>query len=99
MNHYNLDIGFLECYGLSRTSSFINLLLPVGGGASYKAIYLKKLLRLRYSSYIASMAIANIIKIMIFALAAVFLVMPRRGPFSSKHHNILRLAALPSSGT
>ena len=83
MNHYNLDIGFLECYGLSRTSSFINLLLPFGGGASYKAIYLKKLLRLRYSSYIASMAIANIIKIMIFALAAVFLVMPLGGVLSA----------------
>jgi uncharacterized membrane protein YbhN (UPF0104 family) len=83
MNHYNLDIGFLECYGLSRTSSFINLLLPFGGGASFKAVYLKKLLKLRYSSFIASMAIANIIKIMIFALAAVFLVMPLGGVLSA----------------
>jgi len=83
MNHYNLDIGFLECYGLSRTSSFINLLLPFGGGASFKAVYLKKLLKLRYSSFIASMAIANIIKIMIFALAAVFLVMPLGGVLST----------------
>lgn len=83
MNHYNLDIGFLECYGLSRTSSLINLLLPFGGGASFKAIYLKKLLKLRYSSFIASMAIANIIKIMIFSLAAVFLVMPLGGVLSA----------------
>jgi uncharacterized membrane protein YbhN (UPF0104 family) len=82
MNHYNLDIGFFECYGLVRTSSFINLLLPFGGGASFKAIYLKRLLKLRYSSFIASMAIANIIKIMIFALAAVFLVMPLGGVLS-----------------
>ena len=83
MNHYNLDIGFLECYGLSRTSSFINLLLPFGGGMSFKAIYLKKLLKLRYSSFIASMAIANIIKIMIFALAAVILVIPLGGILSA----------------
>lgn len=83
MNHYHLDIGFLECYGLSRTSSFINLLLPFGGGMSFKAIYLKKLLKLRYSSFIASMAIANIIKIMIFALAAVFFVLPLGGVLSS----------------
>lgn len=83
MNHYKLDIGFPECYGLSRTSSLINLLLPFGGGASFKAVYLKKLLKLRYSSFIASMAIANIIKIMIFALAAVFLVMPLGGALSA----------------
>ena len=83
MNHYNLDIGFLKCYSLSRTSSFINLLLPFGGGTSFKAIYLKKLLKLRYSSFIASTAIANLIKIMIFSLIAVFLVMPLGGVLSA----------------
>jgi uncharacterized membrane protein YbhN (UPF0104 family) len=83
MNHYKRDIGFLECYGLTRTSSFINLLLPFGGSMSFKAVYLKKLLKLRYSSFIASMAIANIIKIMIFALIAVFLVMPLGGVLSA----------------
>ncbi|RPI37579.1 MAG: UPF0104 family protein [Nitrospiraceae bacterium] len=83
MNHYNLDIRFLECYGLSRTSSFINLLMPFGGAMSFKAIYLKKILKMRYSSFIASMAIANIIKIMIFALAAVILVMPLGGVLSA----------------
>ncbi|MCK4821260.1 flippase-like domain-containing protein [bacterium] len=79
MDYYKLDIGFFECYGLVRTSSFINLLLPFGGGASFKAIYLKKLLKFRYSSFIASMAITNTLKILIFALAAVFLVMSLGG--------------------
>lgn len=79
MHHYRLDIDFLRCYGLSRASSFLNLFLPFGGGASFKAIYLKRLLDFRYSSFIASMAIANAIKIMVFSLAAMLLVMPAGG--------------------
>ena len=33
MNHYKLNIGFLQCYGISRVGSFMNLFLPIGGGA------------------------------------------------------------------
>jgi uncharacterized protein (TIRG00374 family) len=79
MNHYGMEIGFSQCYGISRASSFINLFLPIGTGASFKAVYLKKLLKFRYSSFIASMGITTVIKIMLYALIALLLLMVSDG--------------------
>jgi uncharacterized protein (TIRG00374 family) len=48
---------------------------PVGGGASFKAIYLKKFHNLNYSSYLASMGIVNIIHILVNSLVAMILLL------------------------
>ncbi len=74
MDHYRLDISFLHCFGISRASSFINFFFPFAVGASFKAVYLKKLLQFRYSSFIASMGITNVIKIMLYAFIALLLI-------------------------
>ncbi len=74
-DHYNLDLNFLQCFGLSRMATFINLWTPVGGGASFKAIYLKKFYNLNYSSYIASMGIVNVIHILVNSLGAMILLL------------------------
>jgi len=67
-DHYNLDLGFPQWFGLSRLTNFTNLLLPLGGGTSVKAVYLKKFHNLRYSSFIASNAIGSMIKILVISL-------------------------------
>ncbi len=79
MDHYGMEIGFFQCYGISRASSLLNLFLPVGAGASFKAVYLKKLLKFRYSSFIASMGITTVIKIMLYALIALLLLLVSDG--------------------
>lgn len=74
MDHYRLNISFLECFGISRVSSFINLFFPFAVGTSFKAVYLKKLLQFRYSSFIASMGMTTVIKIMLYAFIALLLL-------------------------
>ncbi|RJQ45938.1 MAG: UPF0104 family protein [Nitrospiraceae bacterium] len=75
MDHYKLGIGFFQCFGISRASSFINLFLPFAVSASFKAVYLNKLLQFRYSSFIASMGMTTIIKIMLYAfISLLFLI-------------------------
>jgi uncharacterized membrane protein YbhN (UPF0104 family) len=76
-DHYKLELKFPQWYGLIRTSAFSDLWLPAGGGTSLKAIYLKRIHNLRYSSFVASAAITNIIKLMVnslFALVLLFFV-------------------------
>jgi uncharacterized membrane protein YbhN (UPF0104 family) len=48
--------------------------LPFLGGASFKAIYLKKFHNFGYSSYIASMGIANMLHLMVNAICAMILI-------------------------
>jgi uncharacterized membrane protein YbhN (UPF0104 family) len=73
-DHYKLHLKFPQWYGLIRTSSFSDLWLPTGG-ASLKAIYLKRIHNLRYSSFVASAAITNIIKLMVNSLFALILLL------------------------
>lgn len=74
-DHYNLNLNFSQWFGLSRMTTFTNLLLPLGGGASIKAVYLKKFHNLQYNSFIASTAIASIIRLMITGLFAAALLL------------------------
>ncbi len=73
-SHYNLNLNFLQWFGLPRVTLFINMWLPLVGGASMKAIYLKKFHGFKYSSFIASMGITNIIKLMMTSLFAIILL-------------------------
>ncbi|HEA70266.1 MAG TPA: flippase-like domain-containing protein [Desulfobacterales bacterium] len=91
MDHYKLGLDFTECLGLSRMTSLVNSFLPLGGGVSFKAIYLKKMHALKYSSFIASIAITNIIKIMINTLLVIILLF-----LSAGKTNIILLAAVCS---
>jgi len=74
LGHYNLRVKFLECFELSRAGSFANLWLPIGGGASIKAMYLKKFHNLKYSSFIASMGVANIIRFVVNTFFAMLIL-------------------------
>lgn len=73
-DHYKLNLNFLQWFGLPRVTMFVDLWLPLAGGTSVKAIYLKKAHGFKYSSFIASMGITNIIKFMIMSLFAIILL-------------------------
>jgi uncharacterized membrane protein YbhN (UPF0104 family) len=73
-DHYGLGLTLMDCFGISRATTFADLWLPFGGASSLKAVYLKKFHDLRYSSFIASMGIAQMMKIMLNSMAAVVLL-------------------------
>ena len=73
-DHYSLNLNFSQWFGLLRISTFTNLWVPFAGGASVKAVYLKKFHNLPYASFLASVGIANVIKILINSLFAVLLI-------------------------
>ena len=73
---FGLNLGFRQWFGLARATSLANLILPFPGGASLKAIYLKKFHDFRYGSFIASMMIANLLKLVVFSVFALVLLIP-----------------------
>ena len=74
-DHYRLNLTIPQCLGLSWITTFINLWTPIGAGASFKAIYLKKIHALTYSAYIASMGIANVLHFLVNSLVAIALLL------------------------
>jgi uncharacterized membrane protein YbhN (UPF0104 family) len=74
---YGLDLTFPQAFGLSRLTTFAGLFLPFPGGASIKAVYLKKFHHFRYMSFVAAMSITAIIKMMMVSLVAVACLLPR----------------------
>ena len=78
-DHYGLRLTFTQWFGLSRLSGFTYLFLPFPSGASLKALYLKKIFGLQYSSFVASMAAATLIKLAVFSFFSILLLFPLRG--------------------
>jgi uncharacterized membrane protein YbhN (UPF0104 family) len=73
LNHYRLNLHYLQCLGLSRATNLFNSLLPFLG-ASFKAIYLNKYHNFNYSSFIASMGVTNILHLMVNSVCALILI-------------------------
>jgi len=68
-DHYGIKLGFAGWFGLSRISTFTNMMLPLGG-APLKAAYLKKMHGLNYGHFIVSNAAAIVIRLMVAAALA-----------------------------
>ncbi|RJP68695.1 MAG: UPF0104 family protein [Candidatus Abyssobacteria bacterium SURF_17] len=79
-DHYGLNLSFSKWFGLSRMSTFLNLILPFGSGSSLKAVYLQKFHNLKFSSFIASGAIAGLIRVVITTFCAVLLLLSSGQP-------------------
>jgi uncharacterized membrane protein YbhN (UPF0104 family) len=73
-DHYELNLSFFQWLGLSRLTTLANLVLPPAGGASLKAVYLKRFHNLKYTSFLASTAIASIIRLVLVSVFAIILL-------------------------
>ncbi len=73
-DHYGLNLTLMDCFGISRAVTFIDMWLPFAGASSLKAVYLKKFHNLQYSSFIASMGIAQITRILVNSALAIILL-------------------------
>jgi len=73
-DHYDLNLHFLQWFGLSRMTALSRQLLPLGAGTSLKAVYLHRFHNLRYSAFIALTTIATLIRLMLTSLVAMVLL-------------------------
>ena len=73
---YGVRLTWLQAFSLSRATMFASLFLPFPGGASVKAVYLKRFHDFKYASFIAAMSISSIIKIMVVSLFAIVVTLP-----------------------
>lgn len=89
-DYYHLDLNFSQLYGLFRAASFSSLLLPLAGGATAKAYYLKKFHDLRYSSFVAMSGLSGIIVFITNGIIAL-LLLAWRGRFSGHLPVVLSL--------
>ena len=73
---YGVRLTWLQAFSLSRATMFASLFLPFPGGASVKAVYLKRFHDFKYASFIAAMTISSIIKMMVVSLFAIVVTLP-----------------------
>jgi uncharacterized membrane protein YbhN (UPF0104 family) len=73
-DYYHLDLNFFQLYGLFRAASFSSLVLPLAGGATAKAYYLKKFHNLKYSSFVAMSGLSGIIAFVTNGIIALLLL-------------------------
>lgn len=57
ISRFDSRVSFWDCYMLGYANNFLNKILPtIGGGAAFRAIYLKKKYQLSYSNFISTIA-------------------------------------------
>jgi uncharacterized membrane protein YbhN (UPF0104 family) len=71
-----LNMTYAQCFGISRVAQFTNLVVPVAGGAPVKAVYLNKVHGLSYTTFVALMTCANVVKLLVGSLYALLLLLP-----------------------
>lgn len=71
INQLNPKITFLDCYLLGYANNFLNKILPtIGGGAAFRAIYLKKKYQFPYSQFVSTVGGLYVISFFFTSLIA-----------------------------
>jgi uncharacterized membrane protein YbhN (UPF0104 family) len=83
LRFFEVDLEFLEWFGLTNISVMINYFLPAKGGLMGVAVYLKKKYQLNYTHFLSSMTGFYGITFLVNALAGMILslLVVRIGPF------------------
>lgn len=57
INRFDRRVGFLDCYLLGYASNFLNKILPtIGGGAAFRAAFLRRKYQFPYTQFISTVA-------------------------------------------
>jgi len=57
ISRFDSRVSFWDCYMLGYANNFLNKILPtIGGGAAFRAVYLKKKYGLSYSQFVSTIA-------------------------------------------
>jgi uncharacterized protein (TIRG00374 family) len=72
LNRFNTKVGFIDCFLLQYSNNFLNKILPtIGGGAAFRAIYLKKKYKFPYSQFVSTVAGLYVISFFSVALIGI----------------------------
>ena len=70
LRRFDARIGFWDCYLLGYANNFLNKILPtIGGGAAFRAVFLKKKYQLSYSHFVSTIAGLYVISFLPHSLA------------------------------
>ncbi len=73
INQFGLKVSFLDSFLLQYSNNYLNKILPtIGGGAAFRAIYLKRKYQFPYSQFISTVAGIYVISFLSAALIGVF---------------------------
>lgn len=66
ISRFDSRVSFWDCYMLGYANNFLNKILPtIGGGAAFRAVYLKKIYQLSYPQFISTIAGLYVISFLI----------------------------------
>jgi uncharacterized protein (TIRG00374 family) len=65
---FNIELKFIEWYGLASITAFYNMLTPFRGGMAVKAVYLKMKHNLSYTDYLSTVAGLYVINFFVASL-------------------------------
>jgi uncharacterized protein (TIRG00374 family) len=73
INRLDNRVSFLDCYLLGYASNFLNKILPtIGGGAAFRAAYLKRKYQFPYSQFVSTVAGLYVISFFSTSLIGLF---------------------------
>lgn len=76
LQFYNIDIKIFDSFAITCISCFLNIILPMRGGAGYRAVYLKRNFGLNYSDFILSFLSIYVVTFGIGAILSLFFFYP-----------------------
>src|ERR1035437_1420939 len=57
IHRFDSNVSFMDCYLLGYANNFLNKILPtIGGGATFRAVYLKKKYQFPYLQFVSTIA-------------------------------------------
>lgn len=72
LNRFDTKVSFVDCVLLQYGNNFLNKILPtIGGGAAFRAIYLKKKYQFPYSQFVSTVAGLYVISFFSVALIGI----------------------------
>jgi uncharacterized protein (TIRG00374 family) len=72
INRFDPRVTFLDCFFLQYVNNFLNKILPtIGGGAAFRAIYLKRKYQFSYSQFVSTIGGLYVISFLSVALVGI----------------------------
>jgi len=71
--YYDIKLGINEWFGLSSITAMGNYMTPFRGGVAARAVYLKKVYNLPYTSFLTTIAASYIVRFFVYGLFGILL--------------------------
>jgi len=86
IGRFDSRVSFLDCYMLGYANNFLNKILPtIGGGAAFRAVFLKKKYQLPYSKFVSTIAGLYVVSFLPHSLTGMIcllVIFARQGVFN-----------------